>query len=163
MNVIFHTLAGGAVATILATTKQIEKKVVFRNCIIAFIAGILSHGLWDWAPHCYPIPSKADVLISLVLMSATVWQLKGQYRILFTTAFLGAVFPDLIDLSPAILAKQTGWCLPVFAHIFPWHRTRYSGSVYSGDCIVSNGVHLIFGSLIALTFWIKKKQLKRLF
>src|SRR5262249_45273621 len=55
-----------------------------------------------------------------------------RYRAMAMTCFLGAIFPDLVDLGPAILNKQLGWHLPVLK-IFPWHWPQYSGSIYDGS------------------------------
>lgn len=129
----------------------------------AFGMGILTHGLLDWLPHCYPIPSKADVLLSLVLMVFAVLRSSKAFSPLLIAAFAGAVFPDVLDLSPAIVARQTGWEVPLFPHFFPWHRKEYSGSVYKGSCAVSNGIHLLFLGVAGIVFGRKKEALLRLF
>ena len=129
----------------------------------AFGMGILTHGLLDLLPHCYPIPSKADALLSLVLLMFAVLRSSKTFRPLLITAFAGAVFPDVLDLSPAILAKQTGWSIPLFPHFFPWHWKEYSGSVYKGSCAFSNGIHLLFLSIAGIVFRKKKDALLRLF
>ena len=63
MNVIFHTTAAIGVAVLLTKTDKIEhsknaQKQVFQTSIFTFIVAVLSHGLLDYIPHCYPINSK---------------------------------------------------------------------------------------------------------
>jgi len=87
------------------------------------------HGLLDWAPHSYPIKSSLDVAFSLVLFIAAAAFAKQEHRLLIAVCFLGAVFPDLVDLGPAIACKYLGCSAPTLK-IFPWHWYRYSGSIY---------------------------------
>lgn len=66
-------------------------------------------------------------------------------RVLLSACYLGALFPDLVDLGPAIVNKRLGWSLPV-VKIFPWHWPRYSGSVYDGSRRAESLVyHLLVG------------------
>ena len=119
VNVLFHTLAGGAIAVLLAppaNTKRLSKGL---RCASAFVLSVLSHGLLDWAPHCYPIASKVDVIVSLAIMIFAFFRSAKAFRPILIAAFVGAILPDVLDLSPAILAKQTGWNVPVFPHFFP--------------------------------------------
>lgn len=51
---------------------------------------------------------------------------------LLGVCFIGSLFPDLIDLGPAIANKYLGLSLPVFK-VFPWHWQEHSGSIYDGS------------------------------
>jgi hypothetical protein len=99
--------------------------------VIGFIAGIVEHGVMDYVPHSYPIPSGLDVVISITLFIVAVALTKAEFRILVTACFLGSILPDLVDLGPLILNRHLGWTLPT-AKIFPWHWPQYSGSLYHG-------------------------------
>ncbi|MDQ3322286.1 MAG: hypothetical protein M3525_07640 [Acidobacteriota bacterium] len=76
--------------------------------------------------------------------------------ILLVACYFGCLFPDLLDLSPAMLNKRTGFDLPVFK-AFPWHWHIYSGSIYDGSRqFESNLWHsLMFATSISLLvyFW----------
>ncbi|AFM02787.1 hypothetical protein Fleli_0300 [Bernardetia litoralis DSM 6794] len=59
MNVIFHTTTAISVAVLLTDTKIIEQsttcKHVIWTSVLAFTIGLISHGVLDYIPHCYPI------------------------------------------------------------------------------------------------------------
>jgi hypothetical protein len=57
---------------------------------------------------------------------------RHEVRWILPACFLGAIFPDLADLGPAILNKQMQLNLPT-VKIFPWHWKQYSGSIYDGS------------------------------
>jgi hypothetical protein len=99
--------------------------------VIGFVAGLIEHGIMDYAPHSYPIPSGVDVLVSIILFTVAIALTKPQFRVLVTACFIGSIFPDLVDLGPPILNHHLGWSLPT-AKIFPWHWPQYSGSLYHG-------------------------------
>src|SRR4029450_13527594 len=73
MNVILHTLASVATAAVLSTQlkekKPINSTTGLTILVIGFTTGILLHGLLDWIPHQYPLPSVLDVVVSLILFS----------------------------------------------------------------------------------------------
>lgn len=137
MNVTFHTLAGFAASAVLSSRLQpADSPRLFTptdSPILAagFVAGVLMHGLLDYAPHAYPIKSAVDVLLSLALFSVMLLLVRGRCRLLTVVCFSGGILPDLVDLGPAIVNKRLGWSLPV-VKIFPWHWPRYSGSIYDG-------------------------------
>ena len=136
MNVIFHTLASVATAAVLSTQLK-EKKPInsitgLTILVIGFTTGILLHGLLDWIPHQYPLPSVLDVVVSLILFSIIFMLAHNEARWILFACFLGAIFPDLVDLGPAILNRQMQLHLPT-AKIFPWHWKEYSGSIYDGS------------------------------
>jgi hypothetical protein len=135
MNVIFHTLASVATAAVLST--QLKKKPINSTTgltilVSGFTVGVLLHGLLDWTPHQYPLPSILDVVVSLSLFSIVFVLAQKEARWLLLACFLGAIFPDLVDLGPAILNKQMQLNLPT-GKIFPWHWKQYSGSIYDGS------------------------------
>ncbi|MBR0750622.1 hypothetical protein JQ604_00325 [Bradyrhizobium jicamae] len=135
MNVIFHTLASVATASVLSA--QIEKRPINSARGVAVLVaglgiGILSHGALDWLPHEYPLPSAVDVILSLILVSIVFTLARRDARWIIFSCFLGAILPDLVDLGPAMLNKQMQWHLPS-VKIFPWHWKQYSGSIYDGS------------------------------
>ena len=135
MNVIFHTLASvasAAVLTVQLKDKPINSTTGLTILAIGFTAGILLHGLLDWLPHQYPLPSVLDVGVSLILFSIVVMLARRGARWILLICFLGSVFPDLVDLGPAILNKQMQLHLPT-AKVFPWHWKEHSGSIYDGS------------------------------
>jgi hypothetical protein len=136
MNVIFHTLASVATAAVLSTQLK-EKKPINSTAgltilVIGFAMGILLHGVLDWIPHQYPLPSVLDVVVSLFLFSIIFILAHKEARWILCVCFLGAIFPDLVDLGPAILNKKMQLHLPT-VRIFPWHWKEYSGSIYDGS------------------------------
>ena len=158
MNVTFHTLASLATAAVLCSRlKDTDSPRIFIPTdvpllAIGFAAGVLMHGLLDYAPHAYPIKSAADVALSLAIFSAVLLLAGRRQWLLLSACFLGSIFPDLVDLGPAIVNKGLGWSLPV-VKIFPWHWRAYSGSIYDGSRgVESFSYHLIVagGSLILL-------------
>lgn len=121
------------------------------------------HGLLDYLPHAYPINSVVDVVLSLALISIMLLLTERGRWLLLGVCFIGAIFPDLVDLGPAIVNIRLGWSLPVFK-IFPWHWREYSGSIYDGSRGVESFLyHLIVagGSLALLVpeFLISHKYL----
>jgi hypothetical protein len=100
--------------------------------VVGFVAGVLEHGVLDYLPHLYPIPSGLDVLTSIALFIVAVSVTKPEFRVLVTACFMGSVLPDLVDLGPPILNHHLGWTLPT-VKIFPWHWPQFSGSLYHGE------------------------------
>jgi hypothetical protein len=75
--------------------------------------------------------------------------------------FVGCIFPDLIDLGPAIVNKRTGWSLPV-VKIFPWHWREYSGSIYDGSRAVESSLyHLIVAGVCLILLYAYRRELFR--
>jgi len=161
MNVLFHTTTALGIAVLFTNTKNTKQSI--RTSVIVFIIGILSHGILDFIPHCYPIPSKLDVSLGLLMIIIITWLSNKKYRILILSSFIGCITPDLIDLSPAIINKQLGWNLPIFDKIFPWHFKEYSGSIYTSDCTVSNMNHIILVIVLGAAFWYKRSTVKDIF
>lgn len=136
MNVTFHTLSAIATAAVLSAkeTDGATAGAYPRASLLAvgFGTSLLLHGLLDYLPHTYPIPSALDVLLSLGLFLGAIAFAKSQHRVLVSACFLGSLFPDLVDLGPAIVNRRLRWALPVLK-IFPWHWRQHSGSVYDGS------------------------------
>jgi hypothetical protein len=138
MNVTFHIVAAVGITAALSFRKRNASLLQMRASsqlpflVAAFVAGVLLHGLLDWLPHSYPINSAADVGIGGAILSCTMIFVRQEHRLLLGACAFGSVFPDLVDLGPAILNKRLGWSLPVFK-FFPWHWRQYSGSIYDGS------------------------------
>ena len=163
MNVTFHTLTSLAIAAVLSTkqTKPVaNESFVFSDVpllSIGFVAGVMIHGLLDYVPHSYPIKSIIDVALSLGFFLAATIFIRQRHRLLAALCFLGAIFPDLVDLGPAIFNKHLGWHLPV-VKIFPWHWPQYSGSIYDGSRQLSSlKAHvLVAGISLSLLYLCRK-------
>lgn len=167
MNVLLHTTTAVGIAVLLTDTKRIEQSptrgMVVLTGFFAFTVGLISHGVLDYIPHCYPINSKLDALGGLTMILLLTWLTNRKYRLIMILAFLGAIVPDVIDLSPAILNKQLGLDLPSLDKLFPWHWQEYSGSVYNSDCNVSTLNHLILLFTIAVVCWCRRSDIRMLF
>lgn len=167
MNVFFHTITAIGVTALLSDPKILgettSSKPFLFTAIFTFFVGMITHGVLDYVPHCYPINSKLDVFISLAMILILIWLAKKEYQIIVALSFLGSIFPDLVDLSFPILNKQLGFSLPVFDKIFPWHCSSYSGSIYSGDCSVSTLNHVLLVCTISVICWCKRTNLEVIF
>lgn len=166
MNVVFHTSVAVGIAVLLTDT-QIQVKAartgsIIRICFLAFFVGIIFHGILDYIPHCYPVNSKADVIISLLIISLFLWLIDKTYRWILFSAFIGSIFPDLIDLSTGILNKLLSLNLPVLNKFFPWHWSQYSGSIYNGDCNVSSLNHLMIIFTVIVILYYKRFDLSKM-
>jgi len=164
MNVLFHTATAIGLTVLLTDTEKINKISKSLNIVvlssILFLLGIFFHGVLDYIPHCYPINSKIDVVLSFIIIIATVIIFKNPFKILIGFSFLGSIIPDVIDLLPSIFNKYFELTSFTDIKIFPWHWKEYSGSVYSENCNVSilNQIFLIFAILIICFY--RKKDLK---
>lgn len=147
MNIIFHTLTGTAVAGIVATTltRWPNNKAYLKACLAVFILTVLAHGLLDHLPHQYPFKARFDIGMSLAFFTLVAALSRPRFVLLFTVAFFGSVFPDLIDLGPQMVNQFLGTSLPTAAHkVFPWHRPEYSGSIFTHTLNqLSNFLHLL--------------------
>ncbi len=119
VNVAFHTLAALGTAAVLSSCRsdRIPQQFAIRDSPvflgIAFAAGILEHGLLDYAPHWYTVKSEIDIFLSLILVAIVITLARPQHRPLVGVCFLGSIFPNLVDLGPPILNRNLGWSLPV--------------------------------------------------
>ncbi|MGB1242831.1 MAG: hypothetical protein ACPG49_09940, partial [Chitinophagales bacterium] len=146
MNVFFHTTTAIGIAIALTDTQRLCPHTPIKNTLpttfFAFVVGIIGHGTLDYIPHCYPIPSKVDVILGLFIIVTCIWRSQHTYRLILFASFVGSIFPDLIDLSPAILHKYIGTPIPTSTKLFPWHWHEYSGSIYTQNCGVLTFNHI---------------------
>jgi len=153
VNVTFHTTVALATAAFLSSTQSrpasggTAARPSLLIAVIGFVAGVVEHGVMDYVPHSYPIPSGMDVVFSIILFTVAVALTKPQFRVLVTVCFIGSIFPDLVDLGPPILNRHLGWSLPS-VKIFPLHWPQYSGSLDHGannlQSVVSHSVFIGF-------------------
>jgi hypothetical protein len=164
MNVVFHAAAATGIAVMLTDTRAGRQRPSNRiPALSAGVMGVLGHGFMDYIPHCYPINSKADVIISLLIIGVlTLWAGKT-YRLVVASALLGSILPDLIDLGPQVLHQFTGLDVRIRQKIFPWHWKQYSGSIYTGDCAVSNLNHLMVIAFVTGICRVRRYNLKNIF
>ena len=141
MYVFFHTATAIGVAVLLTDTEKLKPNLAvqktFLTAFFAFVIGLISHGILDYVPHCYPIPSKIDAFVGLSIILGFTFLAQKTYRLIVFCAFVGCIFPDLVDLLPAILNKYLGLEIPIAEKLFPWHFHEYSGSIYTKKCSVS--------------------------
>jgi hypothetical protein len=167
MNVIFHTTTAIGVTVLLTDTSRIGIRPttiqVAPTAFYAFGMGIISHGILDFIPHCYPINSKLDVIAGIVMILSTTWLTNRHFRVIMGLAFLGAVFPDIVDLGPKILNKQLNLGLTFPGNMFPWHWRIYSGSIYDGNCNISILNHFLLVLTVVLILWSRRTDLKNIF
>jgi hypothetical protein len=127
MNVVFHALAGGAIAHVVyrfaAGRNVAPTKVTLGGAALAAVA---SHGLLDWLRHGYPVPSRLDVVLALVASAGWLALVQPRLRLLFAMALAGSFLPDLVDHLPRLLHFATPLPVPTF----PWHASEWSGSLY---------------------------------
>lgn len=164
MNVLFHTTAAIGVAVMLTDTraKNNSTKQTVLLSGLAFIVGVASHGALDYIPHCYPINSKFDAIAGLTVIIALTILSNKKYRPIVGLAFIGSIFPDLIDLSPQIINKYLGLNFPISQKLFPWHWEKYSGSIFINDCNVSTVNHLILILVVTVICWLRKTDIKNI-
>lgn len=163
MNVLFHTTAAFGVAVMLLEdkTKPPTTLQVVGSSALAFALGVISHGALDYMPHCYPVNSKLDAIMSVMLMAFLMYRSAKGHRPILAAALLGGVLPDLIDLGPAIANKYAGLNLPILDKIFPWHWEKYSGSIFTDDCAVSTLNHLLLVFTVVVFCWKKGRSVLR--
>lgn len=160
MNVLFHTSAAIGIAALLIEQPSKDLKGQIKWSAVAFLVALISHGVLDYIPHCYPLRAKPDFLLSVVIMISALLLIKKRYRIFLLATFFGTVFPDIVDLAPQILNKYLSLNLPISDKFFPWHLPQYSGSIFQGDCSVSTFYHLGVISLTVAILWIKRGTIK---
>jgi hypothetical protein len=135
MNVIFHTVASLGIAHLFArgVSAAAPRPFVRADALPlagALVSGVLSHGILDGLKHGYPVYYWADPPLAALL--ALVWAacVKRRFRPLFAAAFLGAIFPDLLDHGPDIVRQLLAWPMPSFDNVFPWHWNDGTGSLH---------------------------------
>jgi len=167
LNVLFHIAAGLSTAVLISDTSQLTKDAEYQQIVpvalSGFVIGVISHGALDYIPHCYPINSKLDISLGLLSILVLLWLSKGRYKWIFLGSLLGCIFPDLVDLAPAMLDQAFNLGLPEFKKLFPWHWKQYSGSIYSGECEVSFINHCLVLLTSSIVWWARRKDLSTLF
>lgn len=164
MNVLFHTTAAIGVIAMLTDTRAKSRTIKHMTLsgLLVFLAGIASHGALDYIPHCYPIHSKLDAIAGLTLMITLTLISNQPYRPIVALAFLGSIFPDLVDLSFPIINTYLGVNLPVTPKLFPWHCEEYSGSIFVNDCRVSAVNHFILLAVVIILCYCRKADIKNI-
>lgn len=137
MNVTFHALGSFATAAVLsAKLAPCENGFFLRSDLpflaIGFITGILLHGVLDFAPHGYLFPAAFDIALCLALFAAFAFMVRRRNLILLIACYVGCLFPDIVDLLPAMINKRVNLGLPVIK-LFLWHWRDFSGSIYDGS------------------------------
>lgn len=167
MNVVFHTTTAIGITVLLSDTSRIGYSPTVRKILptsfAVFTIGIISHGVLDFIPHCYPINSKLDAILGLIMIVSTIWLTNIHYRLVIAMAFLGCIFPDIVDLGPKILNKFLNLGLTLPDNFFPWHWHKYSGSIYTDDCNVSTANHIALVLSIIIVLLTKQADLKAIF
>lgn len=166
MNVMFHIATGLGAAVLLTDTHRIKAdasyRVIIPTAIMGFITGIIAHGALDYIPHCYPIPSKLDILLGMASIALLLYLGKGRFKWILLASLIGCIFPDLVDLLPAMLNKALDIGLPIYDKVFPWHWKTYSGSIYSGVCDVSFVNHSLVLVTVFLMIWVRRRDLRNM-
>lgn len=164
MNVLFHTTAAIGIVAMLTDTRTKNRTAtqMILPGILVFLVGIASHGALDYIPHCYPIHSKVDAIAGLIVMITLTMISRKTYRPIVALAFLGSIFPDLIDLSIPIINKYLPVNLPETQKLFPWHWEEYSGSIYVTDCRISTVNHFILLVTVTAICYCRKKDIKNI-
>ena len=162
MNVTFHTLASLATASVLSlnTSQSLFSVTALKRYSVGFILGVLIHGILDFLPHNYPLPSKIDLIFAIILFISAIFLSQKQNRVLIFVCFAGAIFPDIVDLAPGILNKHLWIPVPQLSFkIFPWHWKEYSGSIYDRSRNFESFVYhsLVFLIISLLIFLYRKK------
>ena len=145
MNLVFHALAGAAIADAFALSGRIKqsdgKAITFSRIKLLAACGVAvaSHGLLDWLKHGYPFPSVADIVIALGMSVGWVAAVSSPFRLLYGLSLAASFAPDVIDHAPRMLNRALHTqALPTPSHpIFPWHTPRWSGSMYPSARITS--------------------------
>lgn len=154
MNVTFHAIGSFATVAVLSLNpaESWRSASAFKKYLIGFVVGILVHGVLDFLPHQYPLPSKIDVVLASLLLPLFLLISQKQNFFLILACFAGSVFPDVIDLGPVIVDKYLHISLPQLSfRMFPWHLKEYSGSIYDGSRLFESNLYHILFSLICFS------------
>ena len=164
MNVTFHALGSFATAAVLSlgASENWRSISALKKYAIGFAAGILVHGILDYLPHSYPLPSKFDVIFAISLSGGMLYLVQKQNRFLVLVCFAGCVFPDVVDLSPTIIKKYLDIEIPALPfRVFPWHLKKYSGSIYDGSRQIESNIYHF--SFLLICFGLLYANRKRFF
>lgn len=177
MNVTFHTITGLAIGSAMtAQMKDVEANKLIKARDIpligaGFVLGVISHGIMDILPHQYPFKSSTDIITALAIFLGAMLFVRKRFYLVFAFAFLGSIFPDLVDLGPEMANQFLGFSLPTSREqFFLWHRDAFSGSIYTkGDNPLSDLTHMLvmgFAGVVLLmnvgrVFWFMWSQSAR--
>ena len=166
MNVAFHALAALAIGQTAACRAATATRPGARAAIavVAFVLGVMSHGVLDGLPHEYPFRALGDTLTSLALVTTWMAITRPGYRMLPIIALAGALLPDVIDHVPEDLNRHLGTHFPVLPNLFPWHHRGGSGSL-SGAVprdarIASIANHVIVVVYCGAMLWLSRRALR---
>lgn len=159
MNILFHLTIGTSIIATLSNSNIKTKNELIQKTALGGFIGMLSHGVLDYTPHCYPIHSKIDVIIGFLFILFTLWVVKKQWKVISLFTLLDCIIPDVIDLSPGIINTLLNINLPTFNPIFPWHFHKYSGPIYTGDCTVSSINHILVLLFTGIIIWCNRNGL----
>jgi hypothetical protein len=165
MNVLFHVTTAVGVAVVLTDTTKIKSvKESIKPAFFAFVCGIMIHGVLDYMPHTYPLSAKMDAILGFLIICVATFISNRKYTFVVVFAFLGSIFPDLIDLLPSILNKYSGMDISFYqGKLFPWHWSEYSGSIFTGKDIVSDMNHILVVLLTFIICWFRRTDFKKIF
>ncbi|HEY8559378.1 MAG TPA: hypothetical protein VIL74_03160 [Pyrinomonadaceae bacterium] len=154
MNITFHVIGSFATAAVLNLDKG-ENWLAPRalaKYLVGFTVGVIVHGILDASPHQYPLTSKIDVILAALLLPLFLLVSQKQNLLLILFCYAGCVFPDVVDLGPAMVEKYFQISLPRLSfRLFPWHLKQYSGSIYDGSRAVESAFYHVSFSLICLS------------
>jgi hypothetical protein len=166
VNVAFHSLAALAIGQAAAcrTTPTDLPRRRLAIAAIAFVLGMMSHGVLDGLPHEYPFRWLGDTVASIALVGTWMAITRAGYRSLPMIAIVGALLPDVIDHVPRDINHHLGTHLPELQKIFPWHHPGGSGSL-SGVVpyrahVASIANHIIVVSFCAAVLWLSRRALR---
>src|SRR5258706_38471 len=117
MSVVFHVLAGGAIAHVAATKLRpsADGPIAQPSVLLLVTAGVLamlSHGILDGLKHGYPIPGTPDIVLAALGGLAWCGLVRRPLVPLFAVAIVGSLLPDVIDHTPWIVQSEIGIAVP---------------------------------------------------
>jgi hypothetical protein len=167
MNILLHTTTAITIAaTTIGKSEFLDDKPIvptLKKGLFVFLAAFISHAALDFIPHCYPLPAKIDVIVSLAVFGLFLFRIQKEFRIFMILAFVGGIFPDLIDLGPAIIGKYTVLSFGSSSKVFPWHWEGFSGSIYNFNCAKSYFYLACLLLVCAIMWLIKWKDITNIF
>ena len=158
-----HVATAIGVTVAITDTTEFKPKKSYWIAFAAFIIGIGMHGVLDYVPHCYPINSKVDAIVGLLVILVMIFLSKSQYKPIVASSLLGNIFPDIFDLSPQIIHKYLSVDLHVSKKIFPWHWHIYSGSIYDENSQVSTMNHCIVLLIVVCVCGFRYQDFRKIF
>lgn len=165
MNILFHNITGYCIAITslhVAAKDDVYSKKQYIIPIV-FLLGIISHGILDIIPHCYPINSIFDAIFGLAMIIGLSILARPAFRTIIAGALIGSIVPDIIDHSAGIFKNHMGISINYSLKLFPWHWAKYSGSIYNGNCLKSAIYHSILIAVCIITLWITRGTIIKIY